>query len=123
MQIALDGQALGKAILHTGQRLPDKLHAAGIVAGADAVLGNQQITVEILGHGAQHVGQRLRVKLIAHLGKLRALRHRQLAIGANAGAGVVLHAQKIIVLDVGQIVGKFLVPLIGGQCLTAQLRL
>ena len=54
--------------------------------------------------------QGLGVKFIVHLGQFCALRCRQLALGAIKGAGVVLHTQEIILLDIRQVVGELLLP-------------
>ena len=62
-------------------------------------------------HLAENMLQRLGVELVLHLGQLRALGGGQLALGTEQGAGVVLHAQEVIVPDIGQIVAELLVPL------------
>ena len=54
--------------------------------------------------------QSLGIKFIVHLGQLRAFGGGQLAGGAIQGAGVVLYAQEVISLKIGQVVGELLLP-------------
>lgn len=54
--------------------------------------------------------QCLRVDLVIHLGQLCALRCRKLPLRAIKSAGVVLHPKEIVLFNVGQVVGKLLLP-------------
>ena len=110
IQIALHRQAFGCAVSHALGRRIDKGNAAAVVGGGDAVFGDDQITTEILRHPAQHMGKALGVVFIIHLGLFLDLRHGQGAVRADDGAGIVLHAQEIVLRHHGQIVGEFLIP-------------
>ena len=91
MEVALHRDAVGNAVLHAVQCLPDKRHTAGVIGGGNAVFGDDEITLEFLCHLAEDAFQCLRVNLVIHLGQLCALRCRQLPLRAVKGAGVVLH--------------------------------
>ena len=110
MEVSLHRDAVGDAVLHAIQCLPDKCHTAGIIGGGNAVFGHDQVTLEFLCHLANDVFQCLRIDLVVHLGQFCALRCRQLPLRAIKGAGIVLHTQKIIVFDIRQIMGELLLP-------------
>ena len=110
MEVSLHRDAVGDAVLHAIQCLPDKCHTAGIIGGGNAVFGHDQVTLEFLCHLAKDVFQCLRIDLVVHLGQFCALRCRQLPLRAIKGAGIVLHTQKIIVFDIRQIMGELLLP-------------
>ena len=110
MEVSLHRDAVGNAVLHAIQCLPDKRHTAGIIGGGNAVFGHDQVTLEFLCHLANDVFQCLRIDLVVHLGQFCALRCRQLPLRAIKGAGIVLHTQKIIVFDIRQIMGELLLP-------------
>lgn len=46
MEVSLHRDAVGTAVLHAIQCLPDKRHTAGIIGGGNAVFGHDQVTLE-----------------------------------------------------------------------------
>ena len=123
MEVALDRDAIGDAVLYARQRGLDKRHAAGIIGGSNAVFGYDQITVEILRHLADDIFQCLRIKLVVHLGQLGTLRGGQLPLRTVQRAGVVLHAEEIILFNIRKIVGELFLPCGGGKAFAARLGL
>lgn len=123
MEVPLDRDTIGDAVLHARQGCLDKRHAAGIVCGGDAVFGHDQVTLKVGGHLADDVFQRLRIKLVVHLGQLGTLRGGQLPLRTVQRAGVVLHAEEVILLNIRKIVGELFLPRSGGKCFTARLGL
>ena len=115
MEVPLDRDTIGDAVLHARQGCLDKRHAARIISGSDAVFGHDQVTLKVGGHLADDVFQRLRIKLVVHLGQLGTLRGGQLPLRTVQRAGVVLHAEEVILLNIRKIVGELLLPCGGGK--------
>ena len=110
VEVALHWQTVSHTVLYPGQGLLDKRYPAGVIDGGNAVLRDDQIAVEVCGNLAQHMFQGLGIEFIVHLSQFRTLRGGQLAGGAVQGAGVVLHAQEVVLLNIGQVVGELLLP-------------
>ena len=67
--------------------------------------------------------QSLGIELILHLRQLCAFRAGQLSLRAILCTGVILHAEEIIIPDIGQIVPEFLIPGCIGKAFSSRERL
>ena len=89
MEVAAYGKVITQTVLNTCESYFDK--------------SNTPLTDDMF--------QCFRVELIVHLSKFSAVRSGECTLRAHQGAGIVLYAQKIIILDIGEIMGKFIIPL------------
>ena len=94
-----------------------------VICGCDSVFGNDKIALEFLMNRTNHIGKCFRIEFIGHLGQLRILGRIDLTEEPETAAGVVLHSDKIIVLDVGQVMTKFGIPFLLRVFLAKPLRL
>ena len=69
-------------------------------------------------HSSDHMFQCLWIKFILHLCNLCPLRHRTYSIWSNKASGIILKSKKIIILYIGKIMCKFLLPLMLCSCIS-----
>ncbi len=99
--------------------LADKGRAPAVVICGDSVFRDEQISFKICGNPADNMFERLWIELIFHLGQLGSLRCGKRALRSGQGACIILHAEKIIFPDAGEIMGKLVGPFFFGVCLPA----
>ena len=111
MEVAAYGKVITQTVLNTCESYFDKSNTPLVIIGSNAVFCDNQVSLEIFCHLTDDMFQCFRVELIVHLSKFSAVRSGECTLRAHQGAGIVLYAQKIIILDIGEIMGKFIIPL------------
>lgn len=119
VEVAANRKIVIKAALDSLKGTIDKFNTAGIVGGGYTIFSDYKCAVEILMDLAKDVLKGLGIEFVAHLGEFGALWCGKVAGLADAGASVVLDAQKVVALDEGEVVGEFFGPFVGDDGVAA----